>query len=377
MYTCNTHAPMQLWSHVYRQDFHAQVDTDNFTESFNNVLKNHYLTLRHDKSVFSLSKILLHCVFPDQEREYTILTTRQTAAYRKPRNEIPTFLLNRPVKVQSACLANMEKAKQIPSSSITELSHEDGVYKVNSHEVRISDGNCSCPYFQQERIPCKHIFSVFNHFGWTWTDLPKTLTEDPYLTLDTCVAAASEHILTSEQLVCDGDPSLTEIPRYQPNGARLLSLQKQTRDTLAKCSAAVFMVPDINVLEQFHTKVNDMYSDLVKAMLLINSPTKIPTIKCLMTEEIAECRQKMHLVARAKQLTQKYRLTLARRKRQTSTATCPMPRKQLRLQDDPLNLATRAPVGRPKGKRKDTASRSDVSAQKPPCEPSAFMVVLM
>ena len=53
----------QLWSHIHRQRFHNSVDTNNFTESFNNVLKNHYLILHNDKSVFSLTKILFQCVF--------------------------------------------------------------------------------------------------------------------------------------------------------------------------------------------------------------------------------------------------------------------------------------------------------------------------
>ena len=88
--------------------------------SFNNVLKNHYLILRNDKSVFSLTKILLQCVFPDQEREYAVLTARQTTAYRQPRNALPHFLKNRPSSVTNACLLNIEKGKAIESSSIEE-----------------------------------------------------------------------------------------------------------------------------------------------------------------------------------------------------------------------------------------------------------------
>ena len=50
----------------------TSVDTNNFTEIFNYVLKNHYLTLWNDKSVFYLTNmILLQCILPDQEREYS------------------------------------------------------------------------------------------------------------------------------------------------------------------------------------------------------------------------------------------------------------------------------------------------------------------
>ena len=117
---------------MYRKEFHARVNTDNFTESFNNVLKNHYLTLRHDKSVYSLTKIILHCVFPDQEREYVILTARQSSAHRQSRTILPHFLLNRPAHVQNSCLSNIEKGKRISSVSISEVSSKDGIFKVMS-----------------------------------------------------------------------------------------------------------------------------------------------------------------------------------------------------------------------------------------------------
>ena len=156
---------LQLWSHMYRKDFHASVNTDNFTESFNNVLKNHYLTLCHDKSVYSLTKILLHCVFPDQEREYVILTARQSSARRQSRNVLLHFLLNRPAHVQNACISNIEKGRKISPATITEVSSKDGVFKMKSrkgnYEVSIVAGSCSCLYFSRERIPCKHMFNIF------------------------------------------------------------------------------------------------------------------------------------------------------------------------------------------------------------------------
>lgn len=147
-----------LWSHVYRQEYHANVNTDNFVESFNNVLKNHYLTLRHDKSVFSLTKILLHCIFPEQEREYAILTAKQSSQHRSSRSKTPDFLANRPFRVQSSCIANMEKAKEIPAASVSEICSKDGVYKVMSsrgkieYDVKIVGGTCSCPYFLREKF---------------------------------------------------------------------------------------------------------------------------------------------------------------------------------------------------------------------------------
>ena len=64
-----------------------------------------------------------------------------------------------------------------------------------------------------------------------------------------------------------------------------------------------------------------------------------------MADEISQYKRKVRLT-RANQLTHKYR-AIAARKRQTSRC----PPKLKRLQDDPLNLATGASIGRPKGKK--------------------------
>ena len=340
----------QLWSHLHRQHFHNNVDTNNFTESFNNVLKNHYLTLCHDKSVFSLTKILLQCVFPDQEREYTVLTARQTSAYRQPRDSLPHFLINRPNSVTSACLLNIEKGKTIELSSITEDA-VNGVYSVKSkkgmYKVQIQEGDCSCPYFTQSRIPCKHIFSIIQNFRWRWEDLPHSLTESPFMTLDSDILHEQDEHLDLPLAEEDKSVPYTSIPLppHQTAGSQLLRLQKQLRDELAKCSAAVFMVDDITLLENVQRKVHSIHSEL-----LSTSSTRhldeLPILKNLMKEEVAEYRRKAKVMARANQLTHRYK-----KLKRKSNKECPIPPKRLRLKDDPLNVATRPSVGRPKGKK--------------------------
>ena len=251
----------------------------------------------------------------------------------------------------------MEKAKLIPSTAISETSSSSGEFKVTSgngtYDVKIIAGSCSCPYFCQERIPCKHIFSIFNHFPWNWSDLPVVLTQSAYMTLET-------DLLETDQLPCqeldnfdDDEMEVSnrtpaqEIPLYQPQGTRLLGLQKKNRDTLAKCSAAVFMVDDIDMLEQLNVKINEIYNELVQTISVNNSTGDMPIIKQLMADEISQYKRKVRLTTRANQLTRKYR-AIAARKQQTSRH----PPKLKRLQDDPLNLATRASIGRPKGKKK-------------------------
>ena len=86
-------------------EFHSQVDTNNITESFNNVLWQRYFPLRHDTTVFAFVQVLTEVAFPEQESKYFQTLIQQTQAYCKPRYDIPSFLEGRPHKVRaSACL---------------------------------------------------------------------------------------------------------------------------------------------------------------------------------------------------------------------------------------------------------------------------------
>ena len=71
-----------MWSHIFRQRFHAGIDTDNFTESFNNVFRTRYQQLRYDTTIHSLVKLLVDVVYPEQEREYNIKSAQLTTQYR-------------------------------------------------------------------------------------------------------------------------------------------------------------------------------------------------------------------------------------------------------------------------------------------------------
>ena len=165
---------MQLWAHAYRQTFHCGVDTNNITESFNNVLRRRYLPLRHDTTIFALVQILLEVAFPEQEMRYIQATIKHTSMYRKPRYDLPDFLIDRPHTVQAICLGNMERGKAIPKCLIKEKEPAEGFFYVstcsqssntecNQWTVHISNGTCSCPSFQSSHIPCKHIFAIFHH----------------------------------------------------------------------------------------------------------------------------------------------------------------------------------------------------------------------
>lgn len=110
------------------------------------------------------------------------------------------------------------------------------------------------------------------------------------------------------------------------------------------------MINSINLLEELHGKVDNMHTELLKAMSLKTSPEQIPIVKCLMSEEVSHYKQRMKVIARANQLTKKYR-TIRAVKRKADDSNFPLPKRQCKLKDDPLTMATRTSSGRPKGKR--------------------------
>ena len=67
-----------------------------------------------------MTKILVHCIFPEQGREYTILTAKQSSQHRSSWSKTPDFLANCLFRVQSSCIANIEKPRKlIPAASVS------------------------------------------------------------------------------------------------------------------------------------------------------------------------------------------------------------------------------------------------------------------
>jgi len=126
---CPSYIYMQLWAHAYRQVFHADINTNNITESINNAMRSRYLKIRPDASAFSLTEALVEVAFPEMEKRYIQATVKQMESYRKSRYPIPEYLLNRPRTVQGECLVNQEKAKAITNSMI-HSTQQEGVFLV-------------------------------------------------------------------------------------------------------------------------------------------------------------------------------------------------------------------------------------------------------
>ncbi len=274
------------------------MDTNNITESFNNVLRQRYLPLRHDTTIFALVQVLVEIVFPEQEIRYMQAVIKQTSAYRRPRYDIPFYLQDRPHSVQSLCLLNLERGRKIPKSSLTQLPTEGkfskSVSKSESNEkwnIDICGGTCTCPSFLSSKIPCKHMFAVFHHFPqWTWKSLPKTLTNAPHMTLSCSHPLVSSHTQTlhsdDNELYIHVDdtgedsvtPTVTQpIPTKTTDGAQVYRLQKQVEELLGRCRTLAFLTNEIPVLtkalSQCHTVMETLASSATDS-----SATHLPPI---------------------------------------------------------------------------------------------------
>ena len=216
------------------------MDTNNITESFNNVLRRRYLPLQHDTTVFALVQILIEVAFPEQEINYVQATIQQTKEYRRPRYQIPIYLEERPHKVQSLCLLNMERGQAIPKSYLSEF--ESGKFEVissssgtssssgNKWTVIIPDGICTCPSFQSTNIPCKHFFAILHHYSkWGWKDLPKTLTQASHMVLDVTTNATIESDMEMDGSITEDEQHSQELPTSVTAGTQLYRLQKKLK----------------------------------------------------------------------------------------------------------------------------------------------------
>lgn len=345
---------MQLWSHVYRQKFHAEIDTDNLTEAFNNVLRSRYLRLRQDTSVFELVQILVSIVFPEQESDYIVAVAQQTEAYRKPRYNIPDFLVDRPQCVQAACLANISSAKEFSPADV--IVEGDGKFYFSSkHQgttnsrmlVNIPDGNCSCSYFCKTNIPCKHMFAVFNLFSteWTWNNLPKHLTDSMYMTLETSVLDNSEVPSTSNgsnsQINgnCDECDLTTELHQEPPipvtSAHKLRCLQKKAHEVLTKCRDVCYCCTDIKVLEDTLSHAEKIYSNIVVSADPNNTTEVLPSFPLLAKSSLNESSRSAKRLRRSK----------AKEKNVGPPPKC------FKSSCDPLHSAKNREPGRPKNVR--------------------------
>ena len=300
--------------------FHCGVDTNNITESFNNVLRKRYLPLRQDTTIFALVQILVEVVFPEQEVRYIQATVKQTSAYRRPRYHLPNYLNNILHTAQSICLLNMERAKAIPRSHITQQELR-GAYSLlssssaeRSWTVNIPAGSCTCPSFLSSHLPCKHMFAVFHHYPkWTWDDLPKELTNSTHMTLDQQAIAEEENCtaICNARTNEDDDnsegflPSLTTstatglIPSKTSEGKQVYRLQKSIEEAVGQCRTLAFLTNDLPTLETALQQCKTVIETLVSSAttsLGLHTPPVFHAIAKAGVEQFKKDNKRLHRV---------------------------------------------------------------------------------
>ena len=169
----------QRWCDVYVKHSPSTiipVTTTNGIEALNKSVKHSYLKLKSNGTLSTMVEILVEEFVPDIILEYRNLNYMACSQYKSYRPEIPDFLHNRPHKIVKALMKSMASADYSLPRHVHELSTTS--FEVLSedredvwYEVKLDEPSCKCPYFKQQRLPCKHIFAILKHTDKNWEDL--------------------------------------------------------------------------------------------------------------------------------------------------------------------------------------------------------------
>lgn len=242
------------------------------------------------------------------------LNNRCFSGYRRYSNAVPVYLHDRPRPFVLHCMDRLHSAADTLSSHIIQSSSQAGVFSVRSqtekavtYEVCMGEHaetlpQCSCYDFQKTKWPCKHFFSVFEHFPqWCFSKLPMTYIGNPFITLDTHVLPGAEsrkdERLQDENSTCqETKPRAPEFETLQssheggeeqvaeavadikkhvknvnkhngPANSVLLEEQTSCRERLQLIKDKTYLVQDTTVLSRVRGLLDDIISELRKAMV--------------------------------------------------------------------------------------------------------------
>ena len=160
--------------------------------SFSHVLRQRYLLLRHDTTIFALVQILTEVAFPDQEIKYNRSILSQTQFYQKPRYQVPSYDHTKfTVSVcstwrelnpsQSHAYLKWTKERFKPCQKMT--NHGEFLFPLEPlHAQNLSSQTFPANTFLQSSVISPK---------WSWNDLPKSLTESSHMILDDISMASS------------------------------------------------------------------------------------------------------------------------------------------------------------------------------------------
>ena len=219
----------QRWARAYCDDkFHAAVDTNYGVEAMNKTLKYNYLPRGKNITVSQLVVTLTEEFLPEMLRKYQKQNIATSGYYRSYNDFVPKYLRERPWAVILHCLSRIKKASKFRKESVKETG-EAGTFLVTSpsgklHEVKISNGSglpeCTCKDWTRWHISCKHLFAIFTHTSWNWSDLPSSYRQNEYLCADSeaLVSSVVDDDHNNDDGQGDGDMIFPEVPDHDIDG---------------------------------------------------------------------------------------------------------------------------------------------------------------
>ncbi|XP_065674124.1 uncharacterized protein LOC136091067 [Hydra vulgaris] len=125
----------------------------------------------NDKTNSSLTAMLSICIeesLPHNYENYVDKNRRAHSSYRKYKNNIPTFLTNRPQPLVKNCMKMIDKVISMDLVRVSAIT--DRLYNVASFQVIVEKLTnailvvqkiCSCSAWLYSAYPCKHFFAIF------------------------------------------------------------------------------------------------------------------------------------------------------------------------------------------------------------------------
>ena len=226
---------------------------------------------------------------------YVEKNTHCHSLYRPYRNDLPSYLHNRPRSVIDTARQKIHLAEDTPPSHVR-TTKSTGVFEVKSQDsdggwYKVSFGNdtqppsCECYSWKQNHFPCKHFFAIFEHFpAWGWDKLPDHFTNSPLLTLDEAVIGQEQP--TSTDISSPASPHLDDntdcsvhvpntntqaetnsvLPRMYANipqkKCSSKALGSSCREILSEIRQLTFLIDDSNELANLKTDLQGVYQRL-------------------------------------------------------------------------------------------------------------------
>ena len=142
--------------------------------------------------------ILYHILWrQDLRYQYNQYTASTNYRIQRADTAIDACFENRPERVKLQLIINQQKAATFDASyvKIDKRFKQQHEYKVLSTSVNypkweyarivnVKDGTCTCHLIRINKIPCVHMFLVFEHTEWKFIDLPVSVRNHPDLVLD-------------------------------------------------------------------------------------------------------------------------------------------------------------------------------------------------